>query len=173
MPYPRPNWRVTVMAAIFVAAAACRPAIADDLSYLDARLPFAADNARDRLARAIACTNAGDGRCYLFVVAEILRSFRNGTGPLPALAQANMGYFIHAAGRWDRLHHGRADNYAHLASAIYYGHRSCMVEDSLGVPGAITRLADVDADACGDARCRADVAYYATQLKTFLRKACL
>ena len=160
-------------------SAAASPAKPDDLAYLDARLPFSAASHEERLRKAVACTQEGDGRCYLYVVAEILRSFRAEVGPLAILSEANMGYFVHAAGQWEGSirrrtgAQGRDRLYGPLSSAVYYGHKQCWVDDLWGAPGALAHLDSIDVETCPDARCRDDVSYFVENVQDYLRENCL
>ncbi len=159
--------------------ATASPAEPDDMAYVDARLPFSADSHEERLRKAVACTQEGDGRCYLYVVAEILRSFRAEVGPLAILSEAKMGYFVHAIGQWEGPiwrrtgAQGRDRLYGPLSSAVYYGHRQCWVDDLWGSPGALTHLDSIDVETCPDAQCRDDVSYFVESFQDYLRENCL
>lgn len=152
-------------------------ASADDLAYIDERFPYNQLYGSERIHKAAQCTKEGDGRCYLQVVAEVLRNFRHSDEPNQILRQYNLSYFVNAINQWEYNIKRKRDNYVYLSQAIYYGHKNllngdCNLDGSLGFSGPLDDLDSVNLSLCETSQCQNDVKHYVRGFQNFYRKYC-
>lgn len=183
------------LAACLLVLAGAGPASAqipnDDLQFIDRRFE---QYLEERFGRgkippyaewsriAIGCSSnwgqAGDPRCFMFLIAVTTRSFIRSNAPDPFLLSQKIGYFGEQTARW-RFY----DQFRELGDTawrMYREHRrsgTCEMADEWGAPGSYRKLMGVRNDLaagyprlCKVPNCAEHVRYYLDAMLSFAPK---
>lgn len=147
---------------------------ADDLSYVDELFPHPNLTGNARLEKAAECTWEGDGRCYMVVMAETIRSYRNTGKPSPILAKHKLAYPTSIMGEVEYHVIGfKYNNYINMSGAIYYTHR-WHNEGNWNTGMATEYFSKVSPAKCDpkDSKCWGDMEHYAKHVQNHYSRHC-